>query len=162
MHAKMHQKNSNMHALPNMNQHTHYPPAHSSMPTHPHPHQMPAPIDGMVAEWPGYDELATQQQHGGQGLCSAVHLLEGHAASNIPHNSTVQPWGGGGGGGKEVCSVCWCQCVSNMHRLHQYMCNINTPLHDAMHNTNTVCEMVAGQENCASNFMNGHCASDYT
>ena len=35
-------------------------------------------------------------------------------------------------------------------------CNINTPLHDAMHNTNTVCEMVAGQENCASNFMNGH------
>lgn len=60
---------------------------------------MPAPVDGVVAEGPGDDELATQEHHGVQGLCCAVHLLEGHAASNVPHNSTVQPWGGGGEGG---------------------------------------------------------------
>ena len=59
------------------------------------PYQVPAPVDGMVAEGPGDDELAPQQHQGGQRLRSRVHLLEGHAATDVPHNGPIQPWGRG-------------------------------------------------------------------
>ena len=41
------------------------------------PKQMPAAVDGVVAEGPGNDELAPQQHHAREGLCSGVQLLEG-------------------------------------------------------------------------------------
>ena len=72
---------------------------------HAHPHQMPAPVDGMVAEGPGNDELAPQQHHTREGFCSRVQLLEGHGTTNIPNDSTIQPWGEGGKEGRgEGCS----------------------------------------------------------
>ena len=73
----------------------------TDIPTHTctHPHQMPAAVDGVVAEGPGNDELAPQQHHTREGLCSRVQLLEGHGATDIPNDSTVQPWGEERGGG---------------------------------------------------------------